>query len=129
MIPITKFLKELSDWAACRPDVRAVYLVGSYARRQARPDSDIDLVILTGQPGAYLQDTSWTGQFGRVLRQQQEDYGRLISLRVWYADGGEVEYGFSTPDWIAEPLDEGTAHVLAGGFQRLYTLTFDSRLG
>jgi len=121
MMLITTFLESLSAWAATRPDVRRVYLVGSHARRQARPDSDIDLVILADDPRSYLQDTSWAGQFGTLLRQQQEDYGRLTSLRAWYADGREVEYGLTTPDWIAEPLDEGTAQVLAGGFQVLHT--------
>jgi hypothetical protein len=58
--------------------------------------------------------------FGEVIRRQVEDYGRLTSLRVWYADGGEVEFGLSTPDWIAEPLDEGTAAVIAGGIKILY---------
>jgi hypothetical protein len=97
-----------------------VYLVGSYARGSARRDSDIDLVILTENPRAYLRDTGWVRQFGEAVQQQVEDWGRLKSLRVWYQDGPEVEFGLSAPDWMAEPMDEGTAQVIAGGMQVIY---------
>lgn len=42
------------------------------------------------------------------------NWQKLISLRVWYAGGREVEYGLTPPDWVAQYLDEGTAQVIAG---------------
>jgi hypothetical protein len=44
----------------------------------------------------------------------------VTSLRVWYADGPEVEFGFATPGWMASPLDDGTRKVLEDGFRVLY---------
>jgi 3-methyladenine DNA glycosylase AlkD len=49
-----------------------------------------------------------------------ELYGRLTSLRVWYVDGPEVEFGLTTRDWAAQPLDAGTGQVIMEGFQVLY---------
>ncbi len=109
------FEAEVAAWAASREDLHAVYLVGSHARGQATPDSDVDLVLLTDQPQIYLQDTAWVRHFGKPIGQQVEDYGRLTALRVWYAGGLEVEFGLTTPDWIGEPLDRGTAQVIVGG--------------
>ena len=43
--------------------------------------------------------------FGQVEKYQTEDYGKLTSVRVWYQNGVEVEYGFTTPDWAVPPLD------------------------
>ena len=60
-----------------------------------RSDSDIDLVILTDQAQKYLEDIPWIERFGVVEKQQTEDYGKLISLRVWYRNGHEVEYGIT----------------------------------
>jgi predicted nucleotidyltransferase len=117
---ISGFEARVRTWAAARPDIRAVALVGSHARGDARPDSDIDLVILTSQPQAYLQDTDWANAFGEVAHSQVEDWGKVTSLRVWYADGSEVEFGLTGPDWVALPLDEGTAQVIAGGIKVWY---------
>jgi len=92
---ICNFLTPFISWSSDQSDVQAVALVGSYARGAGRDNSDIDLVILTDQPAKYLDDISWTERFGLVEKHQTEDYGKLTSLRVWYQDGVEVEYGIT----------------------------------
>jgi predicted nucleotidyltransferase len=118
--PVDQFLKEFTDWARSQPDIRAVGLVGSYARGAATPESDVDLVLLARQPGQYLNNTGWARRFGPIRDQRVEDYGRLTSLRVWYADGLEVEYGLTDLTWAAPPLDAGTARVIADGLRVLF---------
>jgi hypothetical protein len=34
-------------------------------------------------------------RFGAIAKHQTEDYGKLISVRVWYQNGQEVEYGIT----------------------------------
>ena len=115
-----EFLQRFTDWVQSRADVLGAALVGSYARSQARPDSDIDLVLVCARPSDYLADLSWTLRFGEVRAHQLEDYGKLTSVRVWYADGLEVEYGITDEDWAAPPLDEGTRRVISDGMLVLY---------
>ena len=117
---IHDFLNAVTRWASTQPDIQAVALVGSYARNAATDSSDIDLVLLTYQPGKYLDDTEWLGQFGSVEKQQREYYGIVTSLRVWYADGREVEYGITTPAWAALPFDAGTQQVIQDGMKILF---------
>lgn len=117
---VASFLHEFTAWASDREDILAVALVGSYAKNTASEDSDIDLVILAAQPGLYLENIEWVRQFGNVCRHQIEDYGRLTSLRVWYNSGIEVEYGLTSRDWAALPLDKGTQAVISGGMQILF---------
>jgi predicted nucleotidyltransferase len=117
---IRDFLDAFVDWASDQSDVQAIALVGSYARGEAKDDSDIDLVILTDQPEKYLADIEWTERFGTVEKHQTEDYGKLFSVRVWYQNGPEVEYGITTPDWAAIPLDAGTREVISGGMIVLF---------
>ena len=62
---------------------------------RARDDLDIDLVLLADEPQKYLEDLRWTERFGLVQKHQTEDYGKLISIRVWYQNGVEVEYGIT----------------------------------
>jgi predicted nucleotidyltransferase len=92
-----------------------VLLVGSYSRNAARADSDVDLVILANEPARYLDSISFAVNFGRITKWQKEDWGKVTSMRVWYEEGLEVEYGFALPSWAAEPLDEGTKRVLDNG--------------
>ncbi len=117
---IRSFLDAFVEWASAQADVQGVALVGSYARGAARDDSDIDLILLTDQPRKYLDDLTWLERFGAVEKHQTEDYGKLTSVRVWYPNGQEVEYGITTPDWAAVPLDAGTRRVISDGMIVLF---------
>jgi hypothetical protein len=65
-------------------------------------------------------ELSWIQLFGHVDRHQIEDYGKLTSVRVWYKDDPEVEYGISDKSWAALPLDEGTREVITGGMRVIF---------
>ncbi len=56
-------------------------------------------------------------RFGEVLRKQTESYGACTSVRVWYKNGPEAEFGIVEPSWIERPLDSGTAKVLSDGYK------------
>lgn len=100
--------------------VVAILLVGSHARGTTRPDSDIDLVILTPDRDAWFTDTSWAAGPDAVQCMAEEDWGAVRSLRVWYEEGAEVEYGFAGPDWLDLPMDPGARRVLDDGFRILH---------
>jgi uncharacterized protein len=117
---IRDFIASFICWASTQPDIQAVALVGSYARNMATESSDIDLVLLTTHPNRYLENTDWLETFGSMETQQMEVYGKLTSLRVRYVSGHEVEYGLTTPDWVAQPLDAGTERVIQDGMKVLF---------
>ena len=112
---IDRLLAQIKEWAEAQRDITGVLLVGSHARGTGRADSDVDLVILTIQPEAYLESISFAERFGSISASQKEDWGRVTSVRVWYEGGPEVEFGFTRPDWAAPPLDAGTRRVLSDG--------------
>ncbi|MGD8402164.1 MAG: nucleotidyltransferase domain-containing protein [Anaerolineales bacterium] len=117
---VLQFLNKVTQWAATQEDIQALALVGSYARGAAKETSDVDLVLIAREPERYLHDLDWIGRFGSVEEQQIEDYGLLISVRVWYADGPEVEYGLTDERWTTVPLDEGSRRVIADGMRVLF---------
>ena len=94
--------------------------MGSHARGKARQDSDIDLVLLCTEYESYLQDLGWANDFGKSASVRLEDYGKLTSVRMFYEEGPEVEFGFTHLDWLARPLDLGTVGVLRNRFQIVY---------
>lgn len=99
---VPQFLNGFVEWALTQPDIRAVALVGSYARNAATEASDVDLVLLVRQPQRFLQSTDWIQRFGTIQRQQFEYYGPVTSIRVWYTDGPEVDqcYCAQPERWI-----------------------------
>jgi predicted nucleotidyltransferase len=117
---VGELLARVESWAAAEVGIAAVALVGSHARGEATPESDIDLILLAYEPASYLNSIPWIGAFGEPVRHEVEDWGRATSLRVWYADGLEVEFGLTGPDWGADPADEGTASVIRDGIRILY---------
>lgn len=122
-----RLLELITVWFQERPGVAAIALVGSHARSAARPDSDIDLVILVDDPQVYRHDQDWLNALvaselnDAIVRSQDEDYGPLWSRRVFLASRHEIEFGFATRSWAAtEPLDSGTQQVVRDGCQALY---------
>jgi len=120
LIQAIDFIEDFMRWSMKRKDIRAVALVGSYAREAATEASDVDLVILVEDPQKYLTNTKWIKVFGAAITQNIEDYGKLISLRVWYENGLEIEYGFTTREWAKTPLDKGTKRVISDGMRVLF---------
>ena len=86
--------------------------------------SDVDLVVVTGHRAALVGDHRWAlaavGGGARVVRQQ--DWGELLTeVRVRRGRGLEVEIGIADTSWAAvDPVDEGTARVVADGFVVLH---------
>ena len=117
---ISRLLDEATAWASERPDVVGLALVGSHARGTARSDSDVDLILLCTDPNSMLDHRDWPARFGKVRDVEFEDYGALRSLRAFYQDGLEVEFGLAAPAWARVPLDSGTQQVIAGGIRILY---------
>jgi predicted nucleotidyltransferase len=115
---VEALIDSVAAWAMSRTDVRALALVGSRARGDARPDSDVDFVVLVERPEDLLRDTAWVGNFGQVSRLSVEDWGRVTAVRAWYANGVEVEFGLATTEW-ATNADAGTSRVLSDGVRVL----------
>ncbi|HXS00862.1 MAG TPA: nucleotidyltransferase domain-containing protein [Pyrinomonadaceae bacterium] len=114
-----ELVKAVALWAENHVDIVSVALVGSHARGNARVDSDVDLVIQCASPARYLGDLSWISEFGVAKDVSVEDYGVVQSVRVFYEDGPEVEYGITSSEWATLPLDEGTLKVLRDGVKVL----------
>jgi len=114
-------LKWLYSGQEPQKNILAVALVGSYARKTARPASDIDLVMLTYEPTSFRTDTTWCHAIdwaavnARPLKCKDEDYGLLWSRRLLLDyNGGEIEFGFVSPAWAdVHPVDTGTRRVIA----------------
>ena len=111
-----EFLDKLTQYAKITPHIESVIIVGSYARGTNKETSDLDVVIISSNKSEMVANQNFTQEFGKVNKQQTEYYGACTSIRVWYKDGKEVEFGIVDPSWISIPLDAGTYKVLSDGY-------------
>ncbi|SBT40379.1 nucleotidyltransferase domain-containing protein [Micromonospora auratinigra] len=104
----------VTGWAAGRADVPGVVVVGSWARGAARMDSDVDIVVLTDNPG-YAEPEVWTGLLGGDLSRTAR-WGPLREIRVRRPSGFEIELGVVPLSWAGtDPVDPGTHRVISDG--------------
>jgi Nucleotidyltransferase domain len=106
----------VTAWATSRPDVTGLLLVGSYARGAARPDSDVDLVVLMSIPDPSCADEL---ELGTLIR--TETWGPIQERRFRTPTGLEVECGIGPSSWAAtNPIDPGTHRVITDGARILH---------
>lgn len=115
---IQNFLDRVIEWAEEEENILALGLVGSYARNNPKPDSDVDLMFIAKKPSVYLSDNKWIIKFGEIEKVEDEVWGRVKTKRVFYANGLEVEFNFDNKGW-ADPKDSGTQRVVGDGMKIL----------
>lgn len=81
-------VRMVADWAANREDIRAMALIGSWARGDPQQGSDIDLLLLSDRGVDYRLRWEWLPEipfegaaiaFCRVRMQTTESFGRDTS--------------------------------------------------
>lgn len=116
---VESLLERAASWAQAREDLAAVALVGSWARRAERPDSDVDLIVLTDDPSLYLERDDWVEALApgaELVR--TADWDAIVERRLRLASGLEVEVGVGRPSWAdTAPLDPGTQRVVRDGMR------------
>jgi predicted nucleotidyltransferase len=120
---IEDVIHRVTRWAAERDHVVSLLLVGSCARNAARPDSDIDLVLLTRDITQYA-NIAWADELalGDLIRTQS--WGPITEQRFATTTGLEVEIGIGSPDWASiNPIDPGTHRVVTDGARVLHDPT------
>lgn len=114
-------LAAVQSWANQRVDVLAVGLVGSWARGEACMDSDVDLVVLTTDTRAYLEDDAWLRELGGLRIVKTRAWGPLTERRFVLLSGLEVDAGIASPSWVAtRPVDAGTRRVVSDGLRIIH---------
>lgn len=75
-----------------------------------------------------IKNVSWVNNFGTPKRIAVEDWGKVQSIRVFYNDGLEVEFGITIREWLTPTVDEGTLKVIKDGIHFVYEKEASSTL-
>ena len=126
----TRLQALLAEWVSRLDDLRALALCGSWARGDARPDSDLDLLVFTNATGHdQLVTTIPFDRAGFHLEAcRWETYGAVRSAHMILRPEAELELSFAKTNWASiDPIDAGTRRVVSDGFTIL--IDKDNTLG
>jgi hypothetical protein len=117
----------VTGWAIRRGDIRAMALVGSWARGNPNQISDIDLLLLTDRVHEYRRRQEWlteidfAGAGYRLNSSESACYGVVWSRHVHLLPAAEVELAFAECSWAqTEPVDDGTRRVVKDAFRIIF---------
>lgn len=126
-LEVKQILIMVQAWATQQPEIDAVALVGSWARKEAHQDSDIDLMILTLNPKMYFQDLDWFNDIPwhnlnlEITGYDDRTYGVVRSRHLCFQQGQQIEFSFGFPGWAnINPIDRGTLMVVRSGIEIVY---------
>jgi predicted nucleotidyltransferase len=100
---VEALLERISRWAEQRHDVRALALVGSWAHGAPRPESDVDLMLLTESPSRYTEHDDWLKELGALRMVRTRTWGAITERRFALQSGLEIDLGVGTPAWASVP--------------------------
>jgi uncharacterized protein len=117
----------VSSWAIKRGDIRAMALVGSWARGNQGQVSDIDLLLLSDCAHEYRHSQEWLTEIdfrgsGYSLNSSESaNYGVVWSRHMHLLPPAEVELTFAECRWAqTEPVDGGTRSVVKDAFKIIF---------
>ena len=114
------FIKQVTDWARRERNVAAAILVGSHSRGEARPDSDVDIVLLCRDPSRLLESRQWIHRFGQPDGITRRPYKTLTTFEVRFASGLTAELGVAGQHWDIARHDSELQRVLGTEPKSLY---------
>jgi uncharacterized protein len=117
----------VSSWATKRGDIRAMALVGSWARGNQGQASDIDLLLLSDRADEYRHSQEWLAEIDfrgtgyRLNSSESANYGVVCSRHIHLLPAAEVELTFAGCCWAqTEPIDDGTRSMVKDAFQIIF---------
>ena len=82
--------------------------------------SDLDLVILSDDPGQLIDRDGWWSFLGDARLIRTQAWGVVVERRLELAPALEVELNIASRTWARVPLDAGTRKVLSDGARPLF---------
>ena len=107
-------MQQLEDriiaWAESQPEVRAILVIGSRARRDLTADewSDLDLIVFATDSERYLAGDEWLHDIGQVWLNLPHQTGGGHQERLVHFDGGcKVDFVFFAVDDLRRMVESG----------------------
>jgi GNAT superfamily N-acetyltransferase len=117
-------VRAVTAWALAHEDIRAMALVGSWARGNPHRDSDIDLLLLSNRADEYRRRRKWLTEVDfegvgyRVLSTKNASYGAVWSRHVTLVPTSKVELTFARCSWARiDPVNIGTRSIVKDAFR------------
>lgn len=114
----------IAAWTESQPEIRAILVIGSRARRVFPADewSDLDLMVFATDFDKYLADDDWLGDIGEIWLNLAFEAGGDPERIVRFDANRKVDFVFLAVDDLREMVE---SEKLDGVYQRGYYILVD----
>ena len=117
----------VASWAIDRNDIRAMAMLGSWVRGNPRPDSDLDLLLLSDLAADCQRSETWLTAINfqnagfRLQSNESAFYGVVWSQHLRLLPAADVELTLARCSWAStDPIDIGTRVIVKDAFQIIF---------
>ena len=121
---VEQIIIAVETWAIKRSQINSFAVVGSWARKQTHPNSDLDLMFLASNPELFFEDLTWFNYIPwenvnlTIDRYYDRIYGVVRSRHFVFQSGQRIEFSFGSLEWAKiNPIDPGTYRVVSDGMR------------
>jgi predicted nucleotidyltransferase len=123
---VDAIVRAVADWALHREDIRAMAIVGSWARGDPHQGSDVDLLLLSDRADEYRHRQKWLAEIDlesagfRIASSEDASYGVVWSCHIALSPAGKAELTFAPRSWArADTVDaDGAQRCPLSGFKQ-----------
>lgn len=103
------------------PEIVGIAMFGSQIHGTARPDSDIDVLVLTPDISKHFENDSFVSGFGRFRYARREKWFSGETIRSFFREeNGQIEYNFVNPEWADLPVNDEARRIIKDGMKILH---------
>lgn len=112
-----------ADWINARSDLCGLAVTGSWARGNPRPESDLDLILLSREPSAladpaFLAEIDFAAAGFQIASIEHVTYGAVWSWHVHLLPPADLELTIAPLAWATiEPIEGGTRAIVTDAFR------------
>ncbi|WP_210367275.1 aminoglycoside 6-adenylyltransferase [Bacillus sp. REN3] len=114
------------SWAQEQEEIEAAIIIGSRARSELPADewSDLDIIVLTGQPEKYIYSEEWLEEIHpySITFLEKTTIGDGIERRVMFDPYLDVDFALLSPDDFSHQIKDEEVQQL---FKKGYRILFD----
>jgi aminoglycoside 6-adenylyltransferase len=118
-----RILDRFVSWAQAEDPIRGAVVIGSRARQDHPADvwADLDIVVVSTDPGRYAHSAEWAGAIGEpwISFVEVTPDGEGLERRVLFAGGLDVDFAFVDRTRLLEAWTAEAAAVFARGARLL----------
>lgn len=115
-----KLMYDFVSWAGEQSHIAGIALVGPCADDENEEAGELTFLLLSDKKSKTIDAILHQFHFEEMEQVSKEDRGSLVTIRISYASGLEVEFGVADEAWLQVPIEQAAGDAFMQGFKVIW---------